>query len=288
MQNDMAGLLQKHNDTIFRMSEGRFQMGKIAENDLLQAELNKLNSDISYERSSVELSLARMRLEQFLNSPLEAAEPVVDTAIIPVQVNLEKAVTLARENLSDYTDYELQQILGERSIAQAQAENRPTFSLFGTYGLTQSGTTFDQSLQNPQESQLLLVRLDVPVYQFGLNRARTEQAKLNQEIRMDQLELQRISLEQNIYQKVTNFMLLQDQVAIARRADEVSDKGYEVTRQRFMIGKIDLLELNNAVARRTQARMDYVNTLRDYWMAYYEIRKLCHYDFKNNTPLTHE
>jgi outer membrane protein TolC len=79
--------------------------------------------------------------------------------------------------------------------------------------------------------------------------------------------------------------LLQDQVKIAKRADEVANKGYQVTRQRFMIGKIDLLELNQAISRKTSARIAYINALRDYWTAYFEIRKLTHYDFLNNKEL---
>jgi outer membrane protein len=59
-----------------------------------------------------------------------------------------------------------------------------------------------------------------------------------------------------------------------------------VTRQRFMIGKIDLLELNQAVTRKTSARMDYINALRDYWTAYHEIRKLTHFDFKSNQAIS--
>ena len=89
-------------------------------------------------------------------------------------------------------------------------------------------------------------------------------------------------MEQLVFERVSNFILLQNQVKIARRADEAANKGYEVTRQRFMIGKIDILELNIAVARKTDARLDCVQTLRNYWSAYYEIRKLCHFDFKTN------
>ena len=286
MQYELALIFKNHNDTIFQISKGRFEMGKIAENDLLQAELNALNSDISLQQTEFNLRLTKMRMEQFLNDDLGDANPTPNTTINKVDVSIEQALLLARENMSDFDNYELQLLDAEREIARSRANTRPTVSLFGSYGLTQSGAHLSDVINNTQDRQLLVVELDVPLYQFGLNKTRTDLAQLNREILSDQLSLNQIALEQLVFERVSNFILLQNQVDIARRADEVANKGYEVTRQRFMIGKIDLLELNSALARKTEARMDYVATLNNYWAAYFEIRKLTHYDFKTNQPLS--
>lgn len=39
------------NDTLFRISQGRFNVGRIAENDLLQAELAYLDAKTSHENA---------------------------------------------------------------------------------------------------------------------------------------------------------------------------------------------------------------------------------------------
>lgn len=288
MQYELAENFKQHNDSIYQISQGRFDMGKIAENDLLQAELNMLNSDISLQQSEFSRTLARMRLEQFLNEDLQQAEPVIDTTIKPISINYAKALDLARQNMSEYSNYQLQRYGAEREIAQAKSNARPSVGIFASFGLTQSGTNPGDVIVDPQDRQLLVAELDVPLYQFGRNKANTERAKINRDIINDQLELNRIALEQQIFERVTNFILLQDRVDIARKADEVANKSYDVTRNRFMIGKIDMIELNNAVNRKTEARMEYVRTLQNYWMAYYEIRKLCHYDFRTNQPLNSE
>lgn len=288
MQYELAQNYKDHNDTIYQISKGRFEMGKIAENDLLQAELNMLNSNISLQQNEFNRVLSRMKLEQFLHEDLGTAKPVIDTAITAIEVNYGRALELAREHMSTYSDFELQRINADRDIARARSNARPSVSIFASYGLTQSGATPGEAVTDPQDRQLLVAELDVPLYQFGLNKTRTDLAKLNRDILLDQLELSQIALEQQIFEKVSNFILLQNRLDIARKADEVANKSYDVTRKRFMIGKIDLIDLNNAVARKTEARMEYVNTLKNYWMAYYEIRKLCHYDFKTNQALTRE
>ncbi len=138
---------------------------------------------------------------------------------------------------------------------------------------------------NPVDRELIVVELDVPLYQFGFNRSRTERAKTEQLIIEDQITLEQIALEQTLFERISNFTLLQEQVKNTKRADEVANKGYQVTRQRFMIGKIDLLELNQAVSQKTAARIAYINALRDYCTAYFEIRKLTHFDFVNNKEI---
>ena len=160
-------------------------MGKIAENDLLQAELNALTSDIELKQSEFELQLASMRLEQFLNEELGEAKPYLDTTIQSVEVSFDKALLLARENMSDFDNYELQLIDSEREIARQRANTRPTVSIFGSYSLTQSGSQPADVIQDPRDRQILVVELDVPLYQFGLNKTRMELAKLNQEILTD-------------------------------------------------------------------------------------------------------
>ncbi len=284
-QFELAKNFRNHNDTIYQISKGRYEMGKIAENDLLQAELNSLNSNIQVKQTDLQLTLSKMRLEQFMVDQLLDRSPTLDTNLEEINIPIDKAILLAQESMSTYDSYEMQLIAAEREVARARSNNSPTVNLFATYGLTNSGADVNAALANQQDRQLVVLDLDVPIYQFGYNQKQTQRAKINQEIVAYDLQLQQQALEQMIFERISNFTVLQTQVAIARKADEVANKGYLVTRQRFMIGKIDLLELNQAVTRKTTARMDYINALRDYWTAYYEIRKLTHFDFKSNTPI---
>lgn len=285
-QYELAQNFKSHNDTIYQISTGRYDMGKIAENDLLQAELNMLNSDIQVKQAELALNLSKMRMEQFIMDQLLDMQPALDTNLEEIHIPIDKAILLAQENLSSYDNYKSQVFAAEREVARARSNNSPTMNIYGTYGLTNTAGTVTDALGNPIDRELLVMQMDVPIYQFGYNQKQTKRAKLNQESVAYDLQLQQQALEQMIFERISNFTLLQNQVKIARRANEVANKGYMVTRQRFMIGKIDLIELNQAVARKTSARMDYINALRDYWTAYYEIRKLTHFDFKTNTPIS--
>jgi len=60
---------------------------------------------------------------------------------------------------------------------------------------------------------------------------------------------------------------------------------YEVTKQRFLIGKIDVLDLNDADTRKDENKRAYVQSLQNYWSYFYNLRALTLFDFVNRRPL---
>ena len=74
----------------------------------------------------------------------------------------------------------------------------------------------------------------------------------------------------------------------AAKADTVAAKGFEVTFQRFLIGKVDVIKLNIARNDRESARKAYINAVKTYWSYYYRLRMLTLFDFVKNENLTAE
>ena len=64
--------------------------------------------------------------------------------------------------------------------------------------------------------------------------------------------------------------------------------GYEVTMQRFLIGKLDVTKLNLARNDQEQARRAYIRALRSYWSYYYTLRELTLFDFGKGVTLTED
>ena len=78
---------------------------------------------------------------------------------------------------------------------------------------------------------------------------------------------------------------LLSQLQITRKSDEVAQERYTVAQNRYLIGKIDITNLNIALTEKDDAKRSYINALRDYWDAYYNLRRLTLYDFVNNQLL---
>ena len=110
-------------------------------------------------------------------------------------------------------------------------------------------------------------------------------AQSNLELVKVQVQQNEIDFEQNIFLQVMQFNLQNDQVMIAAKADTIGQKRYDVTKQRFLIGKIDVLNLNDALREKDSAKRGYIDALRNNWNYYYTLRQLTLFDFLKNQAI---
>ena len=96
---------------------------------------------------------------------------------------------------------------------------------------------------------------------------------------------QRFTLEQEVSYQVRRFTQLQRQVMLAGKADTVAQRRYDVARERFVIGKIDVTNLFLAQSEKDNAYRSRIQALWDYWTTYYRLRRLTLYDFATRQPL---
>lgn len=63
-------------------------------------------------------------------------------------------------------------------------------------------------------------------------------------------------------------------------------KAYDQTKQRFILGKVDVNSLNIAQSTQNQMIINYINVLRSYWEYYYNLRSISLFDFEHNKSLS--
>jgi len=87
------------NDTIFAISKGRFQVGKIAENDLLRSELAVMNSQTALEQARLDLDQAQQNLKISLgmNNP-DSIIILVNQEIDYLMIGFDQLLQLTRDN----------------------------------------------------------------------------------------------------------------------------------------------------------------------------------------------
>ena len=176
----------------------------------------------------------------------------------------------------------------ERDVVRAEKERGLNIDLFGQFGLTQTSGTLGDAYKNPLDQERFRVGLNVPIADWGKTKSQVEIARSNFKLEQMNVEQERISFDQEVLLKVQQFSLQRNQVILGLRAYEVSQKRLSITRQRYLIGKIEIVELNIAIREEDEARRSYISSLRNYWQAHYELRRLTMYDFENRKPLIRE
>ncbi len=285
--NAEAAQQEKSNaDTLYGISKGRFEVGKIAETELLQIELSVANAENAIAQSTLNLQSSIEQLRNFLGIQRAVTfEMVPPTALPDFMIDADKALQVALQNRSELIAFERRLREAERNVALAKGQTGPQISLNAAFGLQQTANTFSDAYGNLLDREQLTLGLQVPIADWGKAKAQREIAKSNLELERLNLSQERVNFEQNILLKVKQFDLVRNQVDRALRAYEVSKKRQEMTRNRYYIGKIGITDLNIAVQEQEAARRNYISTLRTFWETYYDLRLATLYDFAADRSL---
>ena len=273
-------------DTLYKIAQGRYQIGTIAENELMQMELSFLNAESSMNSSRVDLEYRKFRLRSFLgfNEKVDL-DLIIPFEIPKLTIDVAEALQFATVNNPDILGYERQLIEADRNVAKAKSEKGLQANIYARFGLTQTSDDFYQVYQNLLDEQTISFGMQLPILDWGLGKGRYKMAQSSQEVTRTIVEQSRTDFTQNIYLRIMQFNLQDDQLTIAAKSDNIAQRRYDVTKQRFLIGKVDVLNLNVALSEKDQAKQNYISALRSYWFDYFSIRKITLYDFLEDKNL---
>ena len=286
INKQIAEMNYSNADTLFRIAKGRYQLGTIAEDDLLQMQLSWLNAETARKQADMNLRDREIRLRSFLGyNENVRLELILPNEIPDLQVDMKEVLDLALANNPDILNQQISVLNAQSNAAQAKASMGLNASLTASLGLSQQSTDFATAYEKLSNSQRVRVGFTFPILDWGLGRGRYQMAKSSLELAQVQANQSLVDFQQNLFLDVEQFNLQKNQVEIAAKSDTVAMKRFEVTKQRFLIGKIAVLDLNDADSRKDQNRRAYVQSLQDYWNFFYNIRSLTLFDFINRTPL---
>lgn len=277
------------NDSIYNISQGRYNVGNIAENDLLQSELALRNAEASLTRARIEYERSLNDFKILLGYPTDVQLELDPPVEVPeVDVNIEQAKQLAIENNSEALNYRLNEIEADRNLAQAKSEGTFNANLIANFGLNQTSEDFAGLYESPQNRQFFTLGFDIPIFNWGKQQAQVNAARNQQRQVANSIDFQRRQFNQRVDYIVSQFLQLRDQVLLAAQSDTIAQRRYEVAQNRYLIGRIDITNLFIAQNEKDSARQGYISALRDYWTGWYELRQLTLYDFIEDRPISYD
>ena len=286
INREIAETNMQNADTLYKIALGRYNLGTIAEDELLQMELSYLNAGTAINESEMNLRDRELKLRSFLGfNQTVRLELLIPSAIPDLEVEVSEVLRLAEENNPDLIALERQLVEAQSSVAQAKAEKGLNANLTASYGLRDQDPLLEMAYVQPNQQQTIRIGFTLPILDWGQGRGRYKMAQSSEELTRVQVEQSRIDFEQNLLLDVQQFNMQDDQVKIAAKSDTVAAKMFEVTKQRFLIGRIDVLDLNNADTKKDQNKRNYIQALNNYWTYYYNMRALTLFDFISRKPL---
>jgi len=274
------------NDTLYTLNQGRYNVGRIGENDLLQSELALLRARTSADAARLGYDRALASLRLALNMDPGAPLTVIAPVDVPgLEVDTARAVAEALRNRASVSDAELQDVLARRRVTEARLGTGVGATVQASYGFNATGANFDNAYTNLLEARQFSLSVQVPLVQWG---ARKESVRAAEADRERVTNLTRQTLEETMQE--AHFSALQlaqarRNLALSAKSDSVATKRFEVAYNRYVIGRITIDILYIAQAEKDQALSQYVQALRGYWLAYYGVRRSTLYDFARDQPI---
>ncbi|NLV19491.1 MAG: TolC family protein [Bacteroidetes bacterium] len=286
INKQIAELNYSNADTLWKMSQGRYNLGTIAEDEMLEMQLSWLNTEIARKEADMNLRDREIRLRSFLGfNENVKVELILPSEIPDLQVDPQEVLELAHINNPEMISQQLTLLNAQSSVAQAKAEKGLNANLTASFGTRDQDPIFRQAYQDANQQQTIRLGISIPILDWGLGRGRYQMARSSLQLAQVTFQQQRSDFDANLILDVEQFNLQAEQVLTAAKSDTVAQRMFEVAYERFRIGKISVLELNNADTKKDSNRRAYVQALQNYWNYYYNIRSLALFDFVSRKPL---
>tara|TARA_R110002050_G_scaffold59259_1_gene132548 strand:+ start:12826 stop:14286 length:1461 start_codon:yes stop_codon:yes gene_type:complete len=285
---DIAKKNLSNQDTLLQITQGRFKIGKIAENELLQIELSHLISKNNVTTNTILLKKTSQDLARFLELDTETIELEVPEKLTEFGVNIEKALAEASTNRKSVIEFRRRRLEAEQRLAQVKGSNRLEIDVRANFGLNRRAEEYNDLFQDYDKQQNVSVTLGIPIFDWGVSKSRRKMAEADLNLVENDIKQEKQAFEQEIYLHTLNWSSQRDFLATSEKAKEIALKRYEITKERYMLGKITITDLNIAQEEKDKAVVGYLNSLEKFWVDYYTLRRLTLYDFAVDEKITIE
>jgi outer membrane protein len=292
---NIAQLTLNRQQEAFDIAQNKYSAGLIREVEALQMEVDLSeatnNFDIAKVNYTSQVSLYKESLGLDLRDSIVVKS---DLGYNQVFVDIEKAVDLALDNRLELKENEIQIELQRMEIKRRKTAGMINGDIFVNYnfiGVNKSNlsipleTAFNSTWQNLQDrpgSFGVGLTINIPLIDWGENRARVHAAEATLAQNKYQLEGEKVSIERDIRTTVNRLQSSLRRLQLLEKNVIVAEKSFAISRQRYADGDIDsqsmALErerLNNAYVSRLDAYITYKLLLSD-------IMRKTFYDFEKN------
>jgi outer membrane protein TolC len=268
-------------DTLYRIAQGRYELGTITENDILQLEINRLSEQTKSMNARTAVEECLFELRNYLGIIDTLTITAVPTEDIPVfAVDEALALDMALANNAGMTALERQAIESAGAVAQAKAARGFQADFFLEFGLSQSADKLKPAYVYPERQQVVSLGFQIPIFDWGRGKGRVKVAESNHERMWVEIEQSRVAFRQNILRLVRQFNQQAAKITIASKTNETARRRHEVTQKLYLQERTTTLELNAAITEKDDAQRNYIASIAGFWNLYYNLRALTGYDFR--------
>lgn len=285
LEYELALQNQQNNDTLLYIAKIKLDNGNITEYDFNQIELQSLETKYTYEHAVKSHNESLQRLLTFLkikNNNVDISSPDVN---LPITIDFHSVIYYTRKNNPFSSEQELMKMQAQKDLHSVKISNKFNGSLSLSYGTNQHDENFINAYQNSSSKQSIIIGMQIPIFQWGINRNNILIAENNFLISSLTIAQNLRNFENEIKEKVNNYNRSLNLWLLSEKLYKLSKEQYRMLVQKFSLGKVAIYELTTAQEKQNTSMQQYYSTINDVYRDYFTLRHMTLYDFKTKKEL---
>ena len=273
-------------DSLLLIKSRLFALGRSTRAEILRLGLDQKTNKLNFETEVLLWNQIQLELADFIGVPRAQKIILLDPdPLSEININWQEAMQYAVQNqfISKQNSRRSAEVNAE--LERAKKQRDIDFNVQLSLGFN-STTTQIESIFNPLlDKEIFTASVRMPV--SGWKRYQLAEKIAEEQIIQENLmqEKERADLGRKAFGLVSNFELLKQSLKTKEDSRTTADEILALTRNQFLLGSTSYTDMKFSTQEREKAVLAYYETILDIIRQYYEIRRLCMYDFINNRPL---
>lgn len=267
-------------DTLYAIAKEKASIAMVSLAELRSLELQRLNAANALLSARSEEQLARESLMSYLRTDAlpEDSRLTVPTSTKQVYLSDGDALELARANSPGLQQKRMELSEALRQQQKARSEQGVKVGVDFSVGMQQLSNTFIGAYQQPQLFMLGAVSLRVPIVDNGAARKGYAAATAWKSREEQALKEQERAIDEDVRITMDKLRAHEQMLAHTSEAVTMADEVFELTAENYANGLCDINTYSIAQSRRDNAYNQHLTALANYWITYYHLLTLTHYE----------
>ncbi len=288
----------EHQNIANNLAQNKYKAGVIAEVEALQMEVDlaeaQNNLDIAQEQEQAQED----KFKQLLGIKLQDKINLnYDLSYKPIIVDQEFAVKRGLEKRLEIRENEINRDLANIDIQRTKLNGQITGKISGYYdfigvGVNDRniafGTTFNDAISELKDrpgNKGISFDLSIPIWDWGVNKARVRAAQSRLRNAEYTLENERVNVIRDIRETVNQLRSSLRRLTLLEKNIIIAEKSFEISQKRFANGDIDSQTLALNRNRLNQAYKTKLEAFISYKLAVADLMRKTFYDFETSQEI---
>ncbi len=285
----LAGEEVERLEQVYNIGRQIFQRGNMSEIDILQLEVDMSSRRERASSASGRLVREKADFQQQIGLSLEEEISIKkELTFTPVEIDAAIAIERALQFRPDVRRNEMWKEGQEMDLIDRRSWGSINGAISLTLGLEGRGSEMDRfydAVMNPDQARGASIKIHVPIWDWGRNRAQIN-SKLTEleKVRRSGEEVRK-NIQREVRGIVDRVMEAQARLDLLVTSVNAADRSYRLSLLRFENGTLDSQDILLTQSRLADSKRSYLNAYLDYRRALVDLMRRTYWDWELDQPL---